>query len=365
MVTLIPVTKPFLPPQHEYQTQIDELWKSKWITNNGVLVQRLEKEIADYLQISNLNYVTNGTMALTLALKALEITGEVITTPFSFLATSTSILWENCIPVFVDIDYETLCIDPNQIEKAITVKTKAIMATHVFGIPCDVEKIEIIAKKYNLKVIYDGAHVFGVNYKGKSILEYGDISTLSFHATKVFHTVEGGGIVCNGSDQLKEKVSLLRNYGFKDQEYLYVGINAKNSEFHAAMGLCNLKYIEENIMRRKKIFELYTNKLSEYVRTIRIPEDVEYNYAYYPVIFEDEETLLKVEQKLLKNNIYSRRYFYPSLNRLPYISLKNACPISEDISSRILCLPLYSELDLVTAENICEILNSCLVTLIV
>lgn len=357
---MIPVTKPFLPPQHEYQAQIKELWKSKWITNNGELVQRLEKEIADYLQISYMNFVANGTMALTLALKALDITGEVITTPFSFLATSTSILWENCIPVFVDIDAESLCINPDQIENAITEKTKAIMATHVFGIPCDVEKIELIAKKYNLSVIYDGAHAFGVNYKGKSILEYGDISTLSFHATKVFHTVEGGGIVCNGSNQLREKISLLRNYGFKDQEYLFAGVNAKNSEFHAAMGLCNLKYVKENIMKRKNIFELYTNELSEQVRTIRIPKDIKYNYAYFPVIFQDEETLIKVERKLSENNIHSRRYFYPSLNKLPYIPLKKDCPISEDISSRILCLPLYSDLDMGTAVFICGVLNRCI-----
>ena len=356
---MIPVTQPFLPKQEEYHQQISQLWESKWITHNGVLVQELEQKLIEYLNVESLYFVNNGTLALQLALKALDITGEVITTPFSFVATTHSIIWENCVPVFVDISPNNFCIDPHKIEEAITDKTEAIMATHVYGIPCDVEKIDEIARRHNLKVIYDGAHAFNVKYKGKSVFEYGDINTLSFHATKVFHTVEGGGIICNGDVQLKEKVSLLRSYGYNEKEFLYVGINAKNTEFHAAMGLCNLKHITENIAKRKKIFELYHSIIDKELQGISIPKDIEFNYAYYPIILNEEKNLLRVQKTLNENNIQTRRYFHPSLNKLPYIKNSISCPISEDISSRVLCLPLFSDLCLDDAKRIANLVHTC------
>jgi len=259
---MIPVSKPFMPPIDEYNLLIAELWETKWLTNNGVYVRELEQRLETYLQVPSLHFVSNGTLALQLALQALDIKGEVITTPFSFVATTTAIIWENCEPVFVDIDPSTLCIDTDKIEAAITKKTTAILATHVYGIPCDVEKINEIAKKYDLKVIYDAAHAFGVQYKGKSLLKFGDFSTLSFHATKLFHTVEGGAVVNNVGHKLDSKLQLLRSFGFKGDDYIMAGINAKNSEFHAAMGLCNIKYIDKIISERKKITEIYDEVLS-------------------------------------------------------------------------------------------------------
>jgi len=292
---MIPVSKPFMPPIDEYNLLIAELWETKWLTNNGVYVRELEQRLETYLQVPSLHFVSNGTLALQLALQALDIKGEVITTPFSFVATTTAIIWENCEPVFVDIDPSTLCIDTDKIEAAITKKTTAILATHVYGIPCDVEKINEIAKKYDLKVIYDAAHAFGVQYKGKSLLKFGDFSTLSFHATKLFHTVEGGAVVNNVGHKLDSKLQLLRSFGFKGDDYIMAGINAKNSEFHAAMGLCNIKYIDKIISERKKITEIYDEVLSKIVKRPIIPDDVQYNYAYYPIIFENEQELLEVK----------------------------------------------------------------------
>lgn len=341
---MIPVSKPFLPPIEEYNHLIEKLWQSKWLTNHGVYVRELEQKLQSYLQVPSLHFVSNGTVALQLALKALNIEGEVITTPFSFVATTTAIIWENCEPVFVDIDPNTLCIDVNTIEEAITEKTTAILATHVYGIPCDVERIEEIAKKYNLKVIYDAAHAFGVRYKGKSILNYGDLSILSFHATKLFHTVEGGGIINNNGDDIDSKIKLLRSFGFQKDTYEYAGINAKNSEFHAAMGLCNIKYVNDIIIEREKITEIYDNALKKIVKRPVIPNNITYNYAYYPIIFQTEKQLLQVKSELYQNGIESRRYFYPSLNNLPYLKANYPCQVSESISKRILCLPLYNGL---------------------
>jgi len=343
----------------DYVSKIAPLWDSKWITNNGQLVQQLESRLKEFCQSENFLFCSNGTIALQLALKALEITGEVITTPFSYVATTNAIIWENCKPVFVDIDPITFCIDASKIEDAISSKTQAIMATHVYGLPCDVEKIELVALKHGLKVIYDGAHAFGGMYKDKSLLNYGDISTCSFHATKIFHTVEGGGIVSKDR-QVSERLSLLRSFGHVGDDYLSIGINGKNSEFHAAMGLAILPSIHAIIAARKQIFKYYESYLpSDVKRPSFIIKDFQYNYAYHPVIFENEQALLKARTALLTNNISSRRYFYPSLNQLPHTrASRMICPISEDISSRILCLPLYPGLNEEEVQGICKIITS-------
>ena len=340
----ITVTKTFLPPFHEYTAILKRAWDKGHITNNGELVQELELKLKQYLGVENLLFTCNGTVVLQMALKALDITKEVITTPFSYVATTNAILWEGCQPVFVDIDPNTLCIDANKIEAAITPDTQAILATHVYGIPCDVDKIESIAKKHNLKVIYDGAHAFGCTYKGKSLLSYGDISTCSFHATKVFHTVEGGCIICNDED-LSSKLFLYRSFGHTGDDYFSIGINAKNSEFHAAMGLAVLPNLDDIILSRKKIFEWYNSILpANLIKLQYVINSFEYNFSYYPVIFENETLLIQTKKRLEENKIYTRRYFYPSLNTLPQITNIISCPISEDIGSRILCLPLFPQL---------------------
>jgi len=353
---MIPVTQPFMPPYEEYSNLISKLWETKWLTNHGVYVQELEKHLKNFLQVPTIHYVNNGTIAIQLALKALDIKGQVITTPFSFVATSSSLIWESCTPLFVDILPNTLCIDPEKIEEAITDDTEAILATHVYGIPCDIERIEYIAKKYNLKVIYDAAHAFGVKYKNKSLLSFGHISTLSFHSTKLFHTIEGGGIINNLDKEIDSRIISMRNFGQIDNKYLHVGINAKNSEFHAAMGLCNLKFVDEIIQKRKRISNFYDTYLSNKIKRPFISADIEYNYAYYPIIFETEDVLIKVMNKLAENQIQTRRYFYPSLNKLSYVGNQKSCEISEDISKRILCIPLFSELNLKEAERIVSLI---------
>ncbi len=354
----INVTKSFLPPFEEYQEMIKGIWENTWLTNNGPLVRKLEGHLKDYLDVENLLFVGNGTVALQLALKALNLTGEIITTPFSYCATTTAILWENLQPVFVDIEPKTFNINADLIEAAITKKTSAILATHVYGRPCDVEKIEQIAKKHNLKVIYDGAHCFGATYKGKSILSYGDVSTCSFHATKVFHTIEGGSIVCNNTDLLK-KLELYRSFGHKNDDYYSIGINGKNSEFHAAMGLCNLPKVEHIIENRKVISQKY-DTLLDWTKLQKPSNDIPtfvYNYAYYPVVFESEAKLLAITEALKNQDITPRRYFYPSLNQLPYLDFYNPCPVSESIGLRALSLPLYYDLALTDVERISVIIN--------
>ena len=356
---MINVTKSFMPPFKEYEKYIKKIWETGCLTNQGPYVQELEKKLKDFLGVEYFHYVNNGTIALQLALHSLDILeGEVITTPFTFAATTTSILWEHCRPVFVDIDENTLEIDPNKIEAKITDKTKAIMAVHVFGYPCDVKKIKAIADKYNLKVIYDAAHAFGTKYMGKSLLSYGDVSTCSFHATKVYHTIEGGACVTNSST-VNEKLDFMKKFGFNKEDYKEIGINAKSSEFHAAMGLANYPYISEVIQKRKNISELYDSLLRGLVKRPMVVDNLEYNYAYYPVIFKDEEELLKVFKKLNDNDIFPRRYFYPSLNELPYLEYES-CPISESISKRIACLPLYPDLKEKDVKNICKIIKSSL-----
>lgn len=354
---MINVTRSFMPPIEEYQKYLEQIWKNRHLTNEGPLLNELENKLKKYLKIDNIELVTNGTIALQLALRALDITeGEIITTPFSFVATSTSIIWERCKPIFVDIDKETLCIDANKIENAITKNTKAIIAVHVFGYPCDVEKIQKIANKYNLKVIYDGAHAFGSRYKGKSLLEYGDITTCSFHATKLFHTIEGGACIAK-ERSISQKIKSIKNFGSVNGEYKNIGVNAKMTEFNAAMGLTNLNYINQIIEERKKLSYIYDENLKEIVTRLESIEGLEYNYIYYPIILKNEEETLNIIKELNENDINPRRYFYPSLNTLKYIEDKGKCPISEDISKRILCLPLYNGLKEEEILKICKIIK--------
>ncbi|MBL3546883.1 MULTISPECIES: DegT/DnrJ/EryC1/StrS family aminotransferase [Chryseobacterium] len=354
---MIPVTQPFLPPQEEYEKYLNGIWKRNWLTNMGPLASQLEMELKDHLKVQHLLFVTNGTVAIQMAIKALEITGEVITTPFSFIATTSCIVWENCTPVFVDIDPKSLCIDPVKIEEAITEKTTAILATHVYGNTCDVEAIEVIAKKHNLKVIYDAAHSFGVEVNGKSIFEYGDISTCSLHATKLYHSVEGGLLITKNPDILK-KLAYIRNFGISGYDsFSELGINGKNSEFHAAMGLANLKYISSIHHKRKALAELYNEKLKNLkaVRPLWHPKATQ-NYAYYPIVLESEELLLKIKKEMDSQEIFTRRYFYPSLaSALPYLP-KLELPITEEISKRSLCLPFYYDLTFEEVEFIARLM---------
>lgn len=351
------VTKTFLPPIDEYKEYIDKIWQNNQLTNQGPLLRQFESDIVDLLGVKHFHFVTNGTLALQLALRALDITeGEIITTPFSYVATTSSILWEKCKPVFVDIEPDTYCIDAKKIEKAITRRTKAILAVHVFGNPCAIEAIEEIAKKHDLKVIYDGAHAFGALYKGRPLLSYGDIATCSFHATKVFHTIEGGGVFTN--DRLvSDKVDLLKRFGHNNDDHIMLGINAKASEFQAAMGLTNLKYLSHIIERRKQVYELYNKHLKgDFMKPIQAP-DTSSNYAYYPLLFNTEAELLNAISRLNAEGIFPRRYFYPSLNLLRYLKKSQRCPISEDIAGRIMCLPLYAGLESKDINKICEVLN--------
>ena len=341
---MIPVTKPFLPPQEEYEQYLDGIWERQWLTNNGPLVNELELRLKKYLGMKHLLFVNNGTIAIQIALKALGIKGEVITTPFSYVATTSSLVWEGCEPVYVDIDPSTLNIDPSKIEAAITDSTTAILATHCFGNPCDISQIDKIAKKHGLKVIYDAAHCFGTLYNGKSVFSFGDITTSSFHATKLFHTVEGGAVFTHDPNLLKIMV-YMRNFGHDGPErFNGIGINGKNSEFHAAMGLCNLKYIAEILQKRKEQSLLYDSLLENLDYTkIRIETGTDFNFAYHPIILPNEKITMRIKNALEQKEIFPRRYFYPSLSSLDYITNQDT-PISDSIASRILCLPLYHTL---------------------
>lgn len=337
---MINVTKTYLPPLEDYIQYLHKIWETACITNNGPLVQELESKLKKYLNVPHIQYVANGTIALQVALKAHKISGKVLTTPFSYVATTTSLLWEQCTPIFVDIEDKHFCIDADKIEAAITPDTKAILAVHVYGYPCDVDKIELLAKKYNLTVIYDAAHTFGVKLNGIPLVNYGDISTISFHATKLFQTAEGGAIMTNNAE-IAAAVRLHMSFGHIGDDYYSMGINGKNSELHAAMGLAVMPYIKDHIKYRQEISELYDEGLQD--SDLYMPTKIkglEYNYSYYPVVFKSEQQLLQAKEHLQKNGINPRRYFYPSLNMLPYIS-GASCPISEDISRRVLCLPLY------------------------
>jgi len=353
----ITVTKPFLPPYVEFQSYLKGIWEREWLTNNGPLVNELELKLKEYLEVDHLLFLSNGTIALQIAIRVLDLQGEIITTPFSYVATTSSILWERCQPVMVDICPKTLNIDPNKIEQAITKKTTAILATHVFGNPCAVEAIAEIARNHSLRVVYDAAHAFGAMYKGRSLLAYGDIATCSFHATKLFHTIEGGAVITPNAEVLKG-MALMRNFGHKSlTEFDGFGINGKNSEVHAAMGLCNLKYIARILDVRSKLYQRYASRLDGLPVTFQeITSDTQYNHAYFPVIFDSEVTLLKLVEHLNLNGIFPRRYFFPSLSKLPYVH-EQCAPIAEDIARRILCLPLYHTLSVEEVDMICRLIK--------
>lgn len=357
---MIQTTKPFLPPYPEYLSYLTGIWSRDWLTNNGPLVRELELKLREYLGVDDLVYVSNGTIALQLALKCLGLKGEIITTPFSYVATTSSIVWEGCDPVFVDIDEDSLNVDPHKIPEAIGPNTTGILVTHVFGNPCDVSAISRIAEKYQLKVIYDAAHAFGTRINSHSLFHYGNVSVTSFHATKLFHTVEGGAVFSKDPELIR-RLRLMRNFGHDGPErFNGVGINGKNSEFHAAMGLCNLKYVDELLTRRKEQWGRYNEYLYDLglVRQ-KIHDHCEYNCAYYPLIFRTEEEALGIATGLASEGISTRRYFYPSLSRLSYVNATNT-PISDSISSRILCLPLYHDLGASDQLNISKVIHRLL-----
>ena len=355
---MIPVTKAYLPNKEKYQSYVERIFQSGWLTNNGSLLQELERRLADYLGVKNIILVANGSFALQLAYKALDLEGEVITTPFSFAATTSTLAWEGLKPIFADINPKTFNIDPAQIEAQITSNTSAIVPVHVFGNPCDVEAIQAIADKHKLKVVYDAAHAFGSEYKDQSVLNFGDISTLSFHSTKLFHTIEGGAVITN-DDELAKKVRLMINFGISGPASIdSVGTNAKMNEFEAAMGLCVLDEIDTIKQRRKDIWQVYINELSNIVEMQQWNKHGKNNCAYAPVLFDSEEQLLRIETKLKENDILPRRYFYPSLDTLAYLNSKQVCKHSRDIASRILCLPIYPTLKLDDVQKIVNILES-------
>ena len=354
----IEVTKTFLPPKHAYIKLLDRIWDSGWITNRGEIVQELEHQIGSYLSIDRVLATANGTIALQLALGLIEGAKEVITTPFSYVATTSSIVWQSCKPVFVDINPNYLTIDESKIEQAITEKTAAILATHVFGNPCNIEAIELIAKRYNLLVIYDAAHCFGSKYKGRSLLSYGDVSICSFHATKVFHTGEGG-MVTTTNERLFDRLVSFHNFGHLGRlAFQGIGINGKMSELQAAMGLCVLPYMDQVFQKRKEVVSRYIKGFStnDSVRMIQLRQDTEPNYSYFPIICKSQNHRQEIEIRLEGLNVFARRYFYPSLNTLNYLEYVSM-PISEAISERILCLPLSDDLDSKVQDCIIDQIN--------
>ena len=357
----INVTKSFLPPIEEFEERVRAIWESGHLTNHGPNVLQLEKDLKQHLGVKHLYLVNNGTIAIQIAIKALGLSGEVITTPFSYVATVSSIVWEGCTPVFVDINERDFCIDTEKIEAAITADTSAILATHVYGHPCNVAEIKRLAKKHDLKVIYDAAHAFGVTQNGTSILNHGDISTLSFHATKIFHMGEGGAIVTD-NDELAHRIEYMRNFGHNGPEAFHgLGINGKVSEFHGAMGLCVLPRMEEIMAERKRVSDRYDQRLSALELAYRYDAAAQggYNYAYYPFLLESEELLLELREALVQQQIFPRRYFYPSLHTLPYLK-PCEMPVSESVSPRMLCLPLYTQLSNEEVDLICNIIVECL-----
>ena len=346
-----PVTRPFLPPVESFQSRVEGIFASGWLTNDGACVTRLEEQLQVLLALPEVNVVSSGTMALHLAIRALDLSGEILTTAFSYIATTSSIHWSGCRPVFVDIEADGYNIDLEDLERKITPQTSAILATHCFGIPCDVEGIQRIAERHRLKVIYDGAHAFGTLVNGQSVFHWGDASTCSFHATKLFHTVEGGMVVAK-SAAVAQRVRLLRNFGHNGEErFTEFGTNGKNSEVHAAMGLAILPHVDQILAQRRMQAETYHSALS--ATTLRLPpvHNPSWNCAYYPVVFDQEQHCIAVKAQLAEHGILTRRYFHPSLNR---IATENpvACPRAESLSERILCLPMYHELTQEDAASI-------------
>jgi len=368
MLDKIYVTKPYLPPLDEYKKYLEKIWKSQFITNSGPYHGQLESELCDYLGVKHISLFCNGTIALLVAIKALELKGEVITTPYSFVATAQSIKWNGLDPVFVDIEPKYCNLDPYKIEEAITEKTSAILPVHVYGHPCNTKMITKIANKYKLSVIYDSAHAFAVKKNKKSILNEGDLSVLSFHATKVFNTFEGGAIVSHTAE-MKKKIDDLKNFGFQDQITVEgIGINGKINEVQAAMGLLQLKYIDQVIEKRNRIAELYREKLSEVngISFLDGIKGVKHNYSYFPIFINEREYGMnrdKVYEELTNHNIFTRRYFYPLISRfsayknLPSAEEKNL-PVAEQISSEVICLPIYPDLEHRDVERVIGILKS-------
>ena len=341
---VINVTKTYLPDKQKYISYIDKIYENGWVTNNGPMVRELEHRLAEYLGVKNIVLVANGTIALEIAYHLLKLKSEVITTPFSFVATTSSLVTNGLKPIFADIDPYTFNLDPKNIEEKITDETSAIVPVHVFGNACEVEEIDKIANKHDLKVIYDAAHAFGVKYKGKSILNYGDVSTLSFHATKLFHTIEGGALIIN-DDTLVKEAHFLINFGIDEPDSVKsLGTNAKMNEFEAAMGLCVLDDMENIMALRQGVVERYESGLKDVVIFQKQNKNSTRNYSYFPILFETEEQMLKVQKVLNDTEIFPRRYFYPSLDTLPYIKESSIMNISREISSRILALPMYSTL---------------------
>lgn len=363
----ITVTQPCLPPLEEFTPYLQQIWDNKWLTNNGPLHQQLEQELANYLGVKYISLFSNGTLALITALQALDIHGEVITTPFSFVATTHSLWWNKITPVFVDIEPNYLNLDPTKIEAAITHRTTAIMPVHVYGNPCRMNEIQKIADKYNLKVIYDAAHAFGVKKDNVSILNYGDLSVLSFHATKVYSTIEGGAIICHTA-KMKHHIDNLKNFGFQNEILVEEpGINAKLNEVQAAFGLLQLKYIDGFILKRKTITELYQRLLANVsgIRFLSDMEGVTHGYSYFPILINESvygisrDTLY---DKLKENNIFARRYFYPLIsNFTPYRELTSATsenlPVATNVAQQVLCLPMYVELEEENIRKICTIIK--------
>jgi dTDP-4-amino-4,6-dideoxygalactose transaminase len=361
------VTKPVLPPLEEFVEYLKEIWESKQLTNNGPFHQKFEKALCDYLGVKYISLFNNGTMALVTALQALRITGEVITTPFSFVATTHALWWNNIKPVFVDIEPDYFTLDPDKIESAITPKTTAILPVHVYGNPCRVEEIKKIADTYGLKVIYDACHTFGVRLNGVPVLNFGDLSVMSFHGTKVFTTFEGGAIVCH-DEATKKRIDFLKNFGFADETTVVApGINAKMNEFQAALGLLQLKYIDEAIEKRKKIAGIYRNGLKN-IPGLKFLEDipgVKHCYSYFPVLIDQEKTGMSrdsIYEEMKTQDIYTRRYFYPLISQFPaYRSLDSAqpgkMPVAEKVTEEVICLPIYPDLDDEYVNKICTLLN--------
>lgn len=357
---MLNVTKTFLPPISEYTSYLEKIWANGQVTNEGQFVKELEAELSKFTGVKNVIYVTNGTIALQLAIKALELKGDIITTPFSYCATTNSIIWEECNPIFADINVQSLTCEIAEIQKVFTKYTKAILTTHVYGNANDLDEIESFGRENNIPVIFDAAHCFGVNYKGKSIFNYGTVSTCSFHATKIFHTVEGGAVFTN-DDILANKIRLLKSFGHKSDDYYLAGINGKSSELHAAMGLLNLSYFNQIKNYRKKISAIYEKLLvgNSKVRIFNWSNNIEKNFSYFPVIFNSEKDLLHTFKLLKSEQIFPRRYFYPSLNTLPFLNYQR-CPIAEDISLRVLCLPLSAEITEEEVKKVCKIINDSL-----
>ncbi len=361
------VTQPALPPLEEFTEYLRQIWDNKIITNNGPFHKQLEKELCDYLGVEHISLFANGTLALVTALQALRISGEVITSPYSFVATSHSLWWNNITPVFVDVEPGFCNLDPEKIESAITPQTTAIMPIHVYGNPCNVEEIQRIAETYNLRVIYDAAHVFGVRLNGTSILNFGDMSILSFHATKVYNTFEGGAIVCNDA-QTKRHIDDLKNFGFRGETTVVApGINAKMNEVQAAMGLLQLKYIDDNLERRRIITETYRGVLKD-IPGVRFLDDVQgvrHCYPYFPIFIDEQTYGLSRDDlyaALKSNNIHGRRYFYPLISDFPaYRGLPSAgqdnLPVATKLSEQVVCLPIYPDLQLDRVKEIARLIE--------